>query len=81
VRDSAALFAAEPRNFDTVLAPVLETIKKPAAFEIRRIQQYGADRFAGAPWTVACYMVEGGSSRDFIHVKSWRTVSRESFGN
>lgn len=27
--------------------------------------------FAGAPWTVACYMVEGGTSREFHVVKQW----------
>ncbi|MGA8401784.1 MAG: uroporphyrinogen decarboxylase [Stellaceae bacterium] len=27
--------------------------------------------FAGAPWTVATYMVEGGTSRDFQRVKAW----------
>lgn len=27
--------------------------------------------FAGAPWTVATYMVEGGTSRDFQRAKSW----------
>ncbi|OJA01055.1 uroporphyrinogen decarboxylase, partial [Rickettsiella grylli] len=26
--------------------------------------------FAGSPWTLACYMVEGGSSRDFIKIRS-----------
>ena len=27
--------------------------------------------FAGAPWTVATYMVEGGGSRDYRNVKAW----------
>jgi uroporphyrinogen decarboxylase len=35
--------------------------------------------FAGAPWTVATYMVEGGSSRDFRRVKGWAYRDPESF--
>jgi uroporphyrinogen decarboxylase len=27
--------------------------------------------FAGAPWTVATYMIEGGSSRDFSKILAW----------
>jgi uroporphyrinogen decarboxylase len=36
--------------------------------------------FAGAPWTVASYMVEGGSSRDFQHSKAWLFADPEGFG-
>lgn len=36
--------------------------------------------FAGAPWTVATYMVEGGSSRDFAIVKGWAFSDERGFG-
>ena len=36
--------------------------------------------FAGAPFTLACYMIEGGSSRDFAKVKLWAYRHPDSFG-
>jgi len=36
--------------------------------------------FAGSPWTVATYMVEGGVSKDFRRVKSWAYRDADSFG-
>lgn len=35
--------------------------------------------FAGAPWTVATYMVEGGSSRDFLNTKAWMYRDPDTF--
>jgi uroporphyrinogen decarboxylase len=35
--------------------------------------------FAGSPWTVATYMVEGGSSKDFIKTKKWAYRAPQSF--
>lgn len=36
--------------------------------------------FAGAPWTVACYMVEGSGSKEFHRAKKWAAQSPDSFG-
>jgi len=36
--------------------------------------------FAGAPFTLACYMIEGGVSRDFAKVKLWAYRHPDSFG-
>ena len=35
--------------------------------------------FAGSPWTVATYMVEGGSSKNYVKVKSWAYKDRAGF--
>jgi uroporphyrinogen decarboxylase len=35
--------------------------------------------FAGAPFTVACYMVEGGGSKDFAHVRGMAYAQPELF--
>jgi uroporphyrinogen decarboxylase len=48
------------------LAPVYETIRRVRAVLPPETALIG---FAGSPWTVATYMVEGGSSREFARVK------------
>jgi uroporphyrinogen decarboxylase len=50
------------------LDPVYETVRRCRAALPSETALIG---FAGAPWTVATYMVEGGSSRDFRLVKTW----------
>lgn len=55
-----------------VLAPIYETIRLLRAQMAREgFFDTALIGFAGAPWTVATYMVEGGGSKDMIHVKSW----------
>jgi uroporphyrinogen decarboxylase len=50
------------------LAPVYATVAGIKAALPRETALIG---FAGAPWTVASYMIEGGSSRDYAKAKSW----------
>ncbi len=37
--------------------------------------------FAGAPWTIACYMIEGGGSRDFAAVRHFARLYPEAFAD
>lgn len=58
------------------LDPVYETVRRCCAALPPETALIG---FAGAPWTVATYMVEGGSSRDFRLVKTWAYRNPEGF--
>src|ERR1700730_8121406 len=59
------------------LAPVYEAIRQARAALPRETALLG---FAGAPFTLACYMIEGGGSRDFAKTKSWAYRHPDSFG-
>jgi len=66
IRDAAGVAALQPGGVPERLAPVFETVRSVR----RMLQAEGLGEtsligFAGAPFTVACYMVEGGGSRDF----------------
>jgi uroporphyrinogen decarboxylase len=58
------------------LEPVLDSVQRVRAALGEETALIG---FAGAPWTVATYMVEGGTSRDFRRVKSWAYRDPEGF--
>ncbi|MEQ8604931.1 MAG: uroporphyrinogen decarboxylase [Marivibrio sp.] len=74
-QDLAAL--SDPTKAGEKLAAVCETVSKLSASLPKETALIG---FAGAPWTVATYMIEGGSSRDFTKVKHWAFAQPESFG-
>ena len=59
------------------LEPVLETVQRVSEALGPRTALIG---FAGSPWTVATYMVEGGASKDFRRVKSWAYRDLQGFG-
>lgn len=50
------------------LQPVYQTLSRVKAALPEGVALIG---FAGAPWTIATYMIEGGSSRDYAKTKSW----------
>ncbi len=58
------------------LAPVYQTVRRLATTLPADVTLIG---FAGAPWTVATYMVEGGGSRDHALIKRWALGEPESF--
>ena len=58
------------------LAPVYEAMRQVAVEAPAGTTVLG---FAGAPWTLATYMVGGGRSRDFLAVKGWAYRDPEGF--
>jgi uroporphyrinogen decarboxylase len=62
LRDEAAIRALNRDNLSQHLAPVYEALR-----QVRRslAPETALIGFAGAPWTLAAYMIEGGTSADF----------------
>src|SRR6185295_7303164 len=58
------------------LAPVYEAIRRTRTELPKETALLG---FAGAPFTLACYMIEGAGSRDFAKVKLWAYRHPDSF--
>ncbi len=65
IRTAADVAALRPFEPETAVAPLLEAISL-----IRRESPVPLIGFAGAPFTLACYLVEGGPSRDFLKTKA-----------
>lgn len=58
----------------------LELVYRAAAMVAKRLEPGVAlIGFAGAPWTLATYMVEGGPSSDFAAVKAWAETDPAGF--
>lgn len=69
--------AARIDELDQRLEPVFETVRRVSHALPLDTSLIG---FAGAPWTVAAYMVEGGSSRDLSSVRAFAYREPEAFG-
>ncbi|MBU0801036.1 MAG: uroporphyrinogen decarboxylase [Alphaproteobacteria bacterium] len=81
ITDVAGMAKLNPEKIDDTLAPIYDTVR-----EIRSgLQREGFTDtaligFAGAPWTIACYMAEGQGSRDYLAAKSWAYRDPVGFG-
>ena len=76
VRNSSDVESLSLDQFDTRLAPVYGAIRTVVEQLPAQTALIG---FAGAPWTVATYMIEGGSSREFSKILDWTTRGDGSF--
>jgi uroporphyrinogen decarboxylase len=71
LRDAAGLRALRPDRVEAAIAPILHTIRRVrAGLHDEGFDQCTLIGFAGAPFTVACYLVEGGGSRDFAATRT-----------
>jgi len=66
VRSAEQIAALSIDGFQNHLKPVFETVKRLSKAIPPTTALIG---FAGAPWTVATYMVEGSGSKDFMETK------------
>jgi uroporphyrinogen decarboxylase len=77
LRSAVDLARLDSGGIAPVLSPIYETVRRLARALPDEVALIG---FAGAPWTVATYMVEGGASREFARVKGWAYSMPDSFG-
>ncbi|HEU0071088.1 MAG TPA: uroporphyrinogen decarboxylase [Alphaproteobacteria bacterium] len=68
IEDPKALPTFDADKLTSYLEPVYEALRQTKAALPQDVALIG---FAGAPWTIAAYMVEGGSSRDFEKLKGF----------
>lgn len=69
VRSAAQIAALPVPDPETELRYVMDAVRTIKADLAGRVPLIG---FAGSPWTIACYAVEGGSSKNFHQVKGLR---------
>lgn len=77
IRDAGGLATLRRDHAMENLQPILATVQRLKSMLDPAKALIG---FAGAPWTVATYMVEGGSSRDYANIKSWAYADPAGFG-
>ncbi|MCH8202549.1 MAG: uroporphyrinogen decarboxylase [Proteobacteria bacterium] len=77
IRSRAQLRKLSWQNTEQTFSPIYETVARVHEALPEEAALIG---FSGAPWTVATYMVEGGSSTDHARTKDWADRDPEGFG-
>lgn len=77
IRSTRDIEGLESQGILDHLSPVFETLKRVRSELPTDTALIG---FAGAPWTVAVYMVEGGSSTQFMATRRWAASAPNEFG-
>jgi uroporphyrinogen decarboxylase len=80
LRDAAAIAALQQEALRERVAPIMDTVRLTRmALDLHapRVTLIG---FAGSPWTVAAYMVEGHGSRDFAAARGMAYADPALFG-
>ena len=73
---AAQVQALDPTRVAGAITPILETVRRTRAGLPPETTLIG---FAGSPFTVACYMVEGGGSKDFAHIRRMAHADQQLF--
>lgn len=69
LRDAAAIAALDPEGARARIAPILETVARVRAGLAQEAPRAALIGFAGSPFTVACYMVEGRGGGEFAQAR------------
>ena len=80
VRSTAALDALRPEGLLERAAPIAETVRRVRAALADTAPGCTLLGFAGSPFTVACYMVDGGGSREFVETRRLAHAAPALFG-
>jgi len=80
LRDAAAIGALDPSQVAARAAPIFETVARVSAGLAAEAPKTTLIGFAGSPFTVACYMVEGHGSRDFAAARGLAYADPALFG-
>ena len=84
IRDAEGVAALDPGRVRDAIKPILETVRQVSAGLKADSDDSGQEAatligFAGSPFTVACYMIEGGGSKEFAHVRAMAHGQPELF--